>query len=294
MRVTNHQIYETVIANLTRHRETFDRANEKVVSGKRINRPSDDPRGAAEIAAYRDRLASLNQYGKNVDHLSGNLKMVDITLETASDLLAEARGIALAASNGWDTVSGMDNLADQVGELKKEIVALANARMGEQYLFGGYDSATPPFDSIGNYQGDSGVTEVRIDEDTTVTANFPGDSVFGAAGGGVDIFQILTNLENDLRTSNLAGIQGAVSALKDATTQIEDVRAVNAFRAVRLDNASRRQEKLETDALEQVSRIEDVDMAEAIIKMQRQELTLQVVMQSSAKILEMNLLNFLD
>ncbi|MDX1763398.1 MAG: flagellar hook-associated protein FlgL [bacterium] len=293
MRVTHRQIYETVSANLARQREKFNDASERVVSGKRINRPSDDPAGAADVLSYRSRLASLDRYSRNLEQMRGAVKMIDLSLESASSLLTEAGEIALGAANGWDGPPDLDGLADQVANLKNQIVGLANARMGDQYLFGGYDTATPPFDSNGVYQGDSGVAQVAVDEQTKVETGLPGDTVFGAVGG-IDIFQALDDLETALRSGDFAGVQAGVDALADGEAQVDEVRAMNGFRAQRLEDASLRLSKLEVDTKDRLSEVEEADLTEAIMALSRQELALQVAMESSAKILQTSLLNFLD
>lgn len=293
MRVTNSQIYETVSANLARQREKFNEASERVVSGKRINRPSDDPAGAASVLSYRNQLATLDRYSQNLERIGSAVKMIDLSLETASALLTEAREIAIGAGSGWDGPPDLDGLADQVNELKSQIVGLANARMGSQYLFGGYDTSAPPFDGDGLYQGDSGVVKVAVDEQTMVEAALPGDAVFGAAGG-VDIFQALEDLETALRSADFAGVQTGADTLADAGAQIDGVRAMNGFRAQRLDDVSHRLSKLEVNAKDGLAKIEETDLTEAIMEMSRQELALQVAMESSAKILQTSLLNFLD
>ncbi len=293
MRVTNSQIYETVSANLARQRARFNEASERVVSGKRINRPSDDPAGAAGVLSYRNELAALDRYSQNLERISSAVKMIDLSLESASALLTEAREIALGAANGWDGPPDLDGLADQVMNLKSQIAGLANARMGNQYLFGGYDTAAPPFDGDGIYLGDSGVVKVAVDEQTMVEAGLPGDAVFGAAGG-IDVFQALKDLETALRGGDFAGVQAGVDTLADAGAQIDGVRAMNGFRARRLEDVSQRLSQLELNAKDDLAGIEEVDLTEAIMEMSRQELALQVAMESSAKILETSLLNFLD
>jgi flagellin-like hook-associated protein FlgL len=126
-----------------------------------------------------------------------------------------------------------------------------------------------------------------------VTLNTPGDQVFGN-GGAVDLFQELSALETALRNHDPAAVRATESGLDAAQEQISAARATNGFRAQQIDTASAVLAQLKLNLTSLASQAEDADMAEALVRLSYQELVLQSVMESSSKLLQTNLLNFLE
>ncbi len=58
------------------------------------------------------------------------------------------------------------------------MVNIANRKMGDRYLFGGYKTLKAPFDMQGNYYGDDSEIEIPIDKDAKMVMNIPGSKVF--------------------------------------------------------------------------------------------------------------------
>jgi flagellar hook-associated protein 3 FlgL len=55
---------------------------------------------------------------------------------------------------------------------------ISNTRMGDRYIFGGFQTMNPPFDMEGNYYGDDGVSEIEINSGQSIAMNMPGSEVF--------------------------------------------------------------------------------------------------------------------
>ena len=60
-------------------------------SGKRINKPSDDPIGAAQILGLSESLKVTEQYQKNIDHARSRLELEDAALGSVGNALQRAR-----------------------------------------------------------------------------------------------------------------------------------------------------------------------------------------------------------
>ncbi len=293
MRVSNSQIYNMAMRYLNQNSAAYQDANEQVSSGKRINRPSDDPNGAGRVTRYRSDLSRLGQYQENITHGTTFLNQTESTLNLINDLRVSAKEIALQGASGSKSSAELNNMASSIATIKSQLVSLANTQVGEEYIFGGYDVSSPPYDSSGTYSGDSGEMEIRIGKNSTITLNFPGDTVLGSAGG-VDLFQTLTDLETALSGNDLAGIQDGIGNLDAAEEQIMSAWSITGYRINNLEGASTALEQINLDTTALISDTEDVDMAEAIMNFTKQEMAMQAVMASSAKILQTNLLNFLN
>ena len=61
MRISNNMLASNITANLFKQNTLMYKTQEMIVSGKRINRPSDDPIGMSNIMGYRSTISSLDQ-----------------------------------------------------------------------------------------------------------------------------------------------------------------------------------------------------------------------------------------
>ena len=62
MRVTNGMISNRVVFNMQRSLRRFMHLETSMSSGRRINKPSDDPSGTLRDLNYRTELARIGQY----------------------------------------------------------------------------------------------------------------------------------------------------------------------------------------------------------------------------------------
>ena len=84
----------------------------------------------------------------------------------------------------------------------------------------------------------------------------------------------------------LVEIDGAHDQILDGLREL-------GFRSSSLDSLRARVEKTSTSTTESLSIVRDLDLAEAILEMQRQELAYQTTLQVGARVLQTSLLNFL-
>ena len=94
MRVTNKIMADNIAAQLFRQKERMAETQERIVTGKRINRPSDDPVGISSVLSYRKSISSLEQYNDNIANAKLHIDTTDGVLEMVSELLREAKEIA--------------------------------------------------------------------------------------------------------------------------------------------------------------------------------------------------------
>ena len=94
MRVTNKMMADNTTAQLFKMVEQMAKTQEQIVTGKRINRPSDDPVGISTALAYRKTISSLEQYDENINTAKLHIETSEGVLEMVTDLLLEAKEIA--------------------------------------------------------------------------------------------------------------------------------------------------------------------------------------------------------
>ena len=182
-------------------------AQQQVATGKRILKPSDDPVGSSLAQSYRRALEGSGRYRSAIE--SGRT-MVDTAagqLQDAAGLLSEARAIVLQGMNGTQSSLDRGLFAGEVALMRDRLMDIANAQIGNRFLFGGTVTNAPPYaqESAGsktvvNYNGNNEAQELLVGRNTRVETTIPGKDVFSASD------------PSGVRFSGLTGVAAGASA----------------------------------------------------------------------------------
>jgi len=172
MRITENMKFNTSLASMANVQSQYNSVMEKMASLKRVNRISDDPLGMIQLLDYRQGQASIEQYQKNIDNSSAWLSMTETKLTSAGDLLSKARELAVGQGTATATAETRRIAADNVKQLKEEMLSLANSTYGSRYLFAGSRMAVAPFSATSQSASiDAPVAAASNSFDGTVTAS---------------------------------------------------------------------------------------------------------------------------
>lgn len=145
---------------------------------KRVQKPSDDPIGNVELLSIRSQDVDAKQYLRNVSYAKAQLTFTENAIEELTDLTTKAKEIAIGQASSLYDVDIRKSVAKEVGQLRKQAIAIANRRLGNKYIFGGFKNLTKPFDAEGSYKGDNNQTKLEVSKDFFVPVNFSGEYVF--------------------------------------------------------------------------------------------------------------------
>lgn len=231
-------------------------------TGLRVGAPSDDPVAAAQQARVQASLDATDGYRTAIRNARGDVDLSETTLASATDVLQSAQDLAMQGANGSLSASDRADLAAQVAQLQDQMLALANTKGTQGYLFGGTASTTPPFDSAGNFTGNGNDRVVEVGAGVTSTVSVDGATAFTAAGG-VDVFAQLSALQNALATNNVSVIQSSVGSIDTARRQVLAARVDAGTKLGRLDTADAAHQTGQTSLQTQSHDLVDADPAAA-------------------------------
>lgn len=184
MRITDKIRYNATRLDLNRLHNRSNKLYKELSSGKRINRPSDDPFGALQAASLTTHGRQLEQFMRNIDTARIQLYATDNALMQAVNNVTEARTTLLTAVSvvGDDKNHGV--MADTIAQLKEQMFSLANSRVGDNFIFGGFQNTRTPYTkdpvtSLVSYRGDQGTMKVEVGEGILQESTLAGTSVFG-------------------------------------------------------------------------------------------------------------------
>lgn len=184
--------------------EALDAALAKTQSqlstGKQIQSAADNPAGMAQINQLNIELSASQQYVTNGNAASANLKLEEQALTDGTNILQSAQDLAVQANNSSLTSSERGDIATQLSQLLQQLVGIGNSTDSNgNYLFGGWASTTQPFSqsaSSVSYSGASGVNQIQIGSNQSVSAGDTGAAVFMNVPAGNGTFTTAAGAAN--------------------------------------------------------------------------------------------------
>ena len=292
MRITNGMIYRNFINNLFRINEHLEEDYEKIASGKRIKRPSDDPLGMARSIRYRSYLSTIRQYKRNIEMAISWQNLTESALNAVENALQRVQEIAISQASDTANANTRKNAAKEIENIKKHILGIVNTKFGNRYIFAGYITDNPPFsESDNNYHGDEGLIKIRINSTTQLSFNIPG-SVFAPADG-INIFQMIDNLKDAMENNEPENIRACLDEIKQALDQVINAQAslgakMNLFEEIKVQLAD-----MDLDFTGIISNTEDADLAKVTIDLGIYQTVYQATLTATAKAIPINLFNYL-
>ena len=292
MRITNGMIYRNFINNLFRINEHLEEDYEKIASGKRIKRPSDDPLGMAKSIRYRSYLSSIRQYKRNIEMAISWQNLTESALNGVENALQRVQEIAISQASDTVNADTRKTAAKEIENIKKQILGIVNTKFGDRYIFAGYLTDNPPFsESDNNYHGDEGLIKIRINSTTQLSFNIPG-SVFAPADG-INIFQMIDNLKDAMENNEPENIRACLDEIKQALDQVINAQAslgakMNLFEEIKVQLAD-----MDLDFTGIISNTEDADLAKVTIDLGIYQTVYQATLTATAKAIPINLFNYL-
>jgi flagellar hook-associated protein 3 FlgL len=288
---------------LPKIRRDISQLREQISSGKRINRPSDDPNAFA-VAEGMETLG--NQLERRKATIEAARPFVDRTqqeLDGMVDLFAQAEEKGVRAANDSMSDSDREAIAQELRSIKDEVVDRLNSRSNDEYLFAGNRTGTEPFNDDGTVNG----TYSDIDGNRTRPIGRGQNLSVNISGAELHQYD-----DNPSATKTITGaLDGLINAV-DPTTSPDDIRGnleeVKAARnhviskgaeagtiAERLSTAKEQLETAQLTAKDRQSEVEDTNLARAASQLQQKQTQLQAALRAVASTKQQtSLVNFLQ
>ncbi|MDH3354583.1 MAG: flagellar hook-associated protein FlgL [Chromatiales bacterium] len=253
-------------------------------------------------AAIQAADATLNAVVRGSDIVITNATGNDIRIEDVTDGLASntdsimaVNGIALdelGAKTSNDSISIGGTVAiNSGGSVDYKVVSTHSKNVMRSSL-------TQSKDLVLDYHGDSGQRDIRIGDSVKIQMNDPGDELFVnlPSAENPDKNKSLFNVLYDFMSELKSGVRPSDDVLTDidtAMSQIETTRAKVGSRLNMIDRQRMVNEDYSIFAQQSVSKIEDLDMAEAISILNQQLLSMQVLQQTYTRVSSLSMFNYL-
>src|SRR6185437_11266601 len=284
----------------------------QATTGQSVTAPSDDPAAMATALGLQAQNSNVIQYGQNITTLQNRATLVGNALQQLKTITDRVSEIAME-SDDLSSPSELQANAQETTQLIQQAVQVLNSKDGDQYLFGGTASGQPPFvattDTNGNvtgvtYQGNTGVTDNEIGQNSTVSVDIPGANTAGSGARGLvtdsrygaDLFTHMISLQNNLVSGNTAAITSTdTQDLSNDSDNIIYQVSNNGAVQTRLEVAASAISTQQTALNSSLNSVAGADLTTTLSQLTQTQNAYQIALQSTSQILQLqtSLLSYL-
>jgi flagellar hook-associated protein 3 FlgL len=289
-RITPRMTSRLAMSNLQNNIEKLNKIQSQISSMKLIQKPSDSPVGMVSAMHYRSDMGRNDQVSRNINDGLSWLNLAGDTLGSVFTQLQKVRDLTIQGANATADATAREAIATEIDNIKSTIVGLANTKNLDRPIFAGTATGNIAYDAAGNYVGKTAVIERSIAPGVRMQVTVNGDEVFGPAGN--DVFTMLTKLAADMRTnpsqlstdtasldSRISGVQNSIASIGARSNRLETMKDRNSMDGLTLKQS--------------LSQVEDVDLAQATMELSLQQVAYQAALQTTAKVIQPSLVDFL-
>ncbi|MFH1679582.1 MAG: flagellar hook-associated protein FlgL, partial [Candidatus Eisenbacteria bacterium] len=201
-----------VMSNVFRTSQEILRLQEQLASGRELLRPSDDPIAAGLALDYAERIRRNDQLLRNIDSGVRRLEIADGVMSEVESLVMTAQTILLDQMSDHSTEQTRRLASEEVDQLLKKAMDLANSKFEGRYLFAGAQTRTMPFSWVGGavlYQGDGQELTAHTSDASTTATHLAGVDAFGALSNEIRSgHELVPDLSGATKLADLNGGAG--------------------------------------------------------------------------------------
>jgi flagellar hook-associated protein 3 FlgL len=296
MRTSLSQQIQTALMFMDVSSRKLSDAQQRAVSGKRINKSSDDVSGTNASLGLRTSISSVDQYSNNIQV---GKPFLDVTMNSINQLagvMRTVRTIAVAASNEDFTGTTKDTYVQQLNGILANMEDIANTKHTDMYIFSGGKTDQPAvLDTSGTYSfnGDTTQRKTKVLSWVTVPINVSGGSLFNFDGhlgaGSTDTFSVVKQLRDMIQSGDSAGVSNQIKQIDQQYDNLLSIEAEVGAASSRMDAAQSSLADTKIRLQQMLSDIEDVDLPMAIVDLKTQENVYQTALNITNRMLELSL-----
>ena len=331
MRITTGMMTNKYIRNLNKSANEMNYLNERVATGRKFFKGSEDPISAIKAYKLRREFRATEMYDTNISDADSFLTIAETNLNEISKNLESTYTSYLKGITGTMSADDREIIAKQLDNLQDSILTSLNAKISDRYVFGGTSKDEIPFtkDSNGNllYKGiDVTSTDpndlAKLDELKKETINvdlglgmkFDGDNlnkdtVFDMSMAGIkfmgygknaegmpnNLYSLIGEIKTQLRSSNFSmdNIKPSIEHFEKQKKNVLVSTTDLGSKTNYLDFLKLRNEDNQLNLNKKILDVEHVNPADAIVDFKMQEYSYNAALSMGNKILQNSFIDFM-
>ena len=180
MRISTQMMYEQSMRGVTNSQSLWLGYGEQMSTGKRVNRPSDDPIAASQAVVLSQAQTQNSQYALARSFATTKVSLEENVLSQVTTAIQAAQEKIVNAGNGTLSDDDRASLATNLQGIRDQLMNLANSTDGNgRYIFAGYKTEAAAFDqTTGSYNGGDTAISQQVDSARTMQISHTGAQVF--------------------------------------------------------------------------------------------------------------------
>ena len=305
-RVATGNSYSSVLNDLMRAQVRQAEANAQVSSGKTASDLKGFARQAETLLATRSIQTKVDGFLTQGKILTSRLESQNLALSQTAEAATGARqAIAEALATGRG-----EALMSELSSWFSSATDSLNAKFGGRYLFAGGQVDSPPVTAgsladlttqptvASFFDNDNLIPTNQLDESTTIQTGFLADQLggdlFTAFRQVQDFVDVNGTFTGQLTATQTTFLQGMLDDFDAAGVGLTDATARNGLIQNRVDKTMAVQTDRQSMLEGMVGGITDVDMAQAISRLQQAQTTVEASAQVFRSLSDSSLLNLLS
>ncbi len=290
MRVTQSMLANNSLRHLSKSYERMGIYQDQLATGKKINRPSDDPVVAMKGMYYRTNLTEIEQYKRNLSEAYAWIENSDSSMDHANTILHRVNELVIQGKNGTNSPDDRKAIAREIEQLKQDMKNVANTQVAGKYIFNGININEAPV------SGDTAMTvaqnvqpfEVEVSKGVRLKTNIDPSNVFSQ-----ELFTTLQQIQEGFDTDNITNMDDLLKKLSGHQDSLSAERSELGARYNRLELIESRIDGQTVIASKIMSDNEDADIEKVITDLKIQETVHRAALGVGARIIQPSLLDFL-
>lgn len=320
-RISTNQYFKFSTNSMSKQQSELLKIQGQMATSQRVNKPSDDPLAMSVAMGAKAGVKTIDSYQSNITYVNNQLGQMDVSLQSASDIMISIKEAFMQAGNASLSPSDREIIAQDIEGRMEELRGLANKTDANgYYMFSGTFQDQEPFQKpngaiTGSFLETTSAAdanavvgrEIQVTSGRLVNLNITGQDAFVDPDTNENAFSILRDAVALLRSPGYPnGQEGAtpddtfLKAFNAKGAQLDNV-----FDQVQLSRTKIGVRLREVETLQEINQsaqleLERVageavglDYAKAISDLAQGELKLKAAQQTFASTSQLSLFNFI-
>lgn len=307
MRISNGMMNTNHLNSIQNNLQRVDKENQRIATGRKVNKISDDPFNTARILNMRNEVKSVEQFEKNCDEGIEWMNQTDNALDQLGKITSDIKKLLIESGNGIHTDEDMDKIKNNIDTLMKQMVDALNTSHGGDYIFSGTDTDEAPV----TYEVDqiTGAITIKISDNldpNKMDNNLELELGSGISGnynttlkdifGSGDPFKDLNDLSKELAVRDDSDKKLSTEYLDKMEKLISNISGARAQNGAKTNHFEALKEKNGDDLVvmkEALSKKQDADYATTLTKLKEAEFAYTATLKTTSQFLNNTILNYI-
>lgn len=318
MRVTNKMLAGNFLRDMRTNLNNMKTLQSQLTSGKEIRKPSDDPFKVARAMQLHTDINVNKQYNENIKDTINYLDTTDTALNQAGNVIQRVRELLVSAGNAGYGDNERRAIKDEINEKVGEFTQIMNSNFDGKYVFGGTKTTSKPVEATPDASGNNQIKFIskdgsaatandltnissklssEISQGVVMDYNVTATEIFqykDKNGNSKDLMQIFSGILTDFDNNNTTSLTS--TRLDEITSAMENLlktRSKVGALQNRMESAQQKNEDENFNMTDILSKTEDIDITEKVMEFSTMQTVYTASLQTSAKVIQPSLLDYL-